>query len=114
MIAQAGSSISLICFLIIVRLSVFAVLNPHTSAQPVSEVSLPAPKHDKNELKESLQLLEADPDCSNLLKCLDFHLDVRIKSAEQFHWCKKSYMACKSHGLLNHLNQLLDAADEVA
>ena len=125
MVAQAGSSISLVCFLFVVRILAWNILSSSYGSQVVpfypdnpSEDQVQVANYqnivDKKTLRESLRLLEENQDCSNLLSCLNFGLDINVENAKDFQRCKRSYLKCKSHGLLPRLNQLLEAVDRVA
>lgn len=123
MLAQGGSSLCLLAFLVAFRVCLNqlysqAHLNQHhvvpsqdTHLELVSgQDSIPT----QQSLRESLRILEQDPDCSMLLKCLSFGLEVHITNANEFQRCKENYRECKSHGHLNHLNKLLESVDNVS
>ena len=119
-LAQAGSSVSLLCFLVIIKMLMFQLLSQGggqalPSVVPTQDLSVPQTQvfhEDKRELQSSLHALQQSPECSKLLQCLDYGLELRVNNASDYEWCKRNYVKCKSQGLLHHLNRLLEAVDE--
>ena len=49
-----------------------------------------------------------------LCRCLNYSLEVSVKSLSEREDCRRSYVSCGDQGLLGHLNTLLQALDERA
>ena len=122
LVAQAGSTLSLVLCLILFKMALYNLLATGGASQNVSqstEVShtplsllLLRDQEDKTELQQSLDLLVSSQACADLLACLNYGLEVRVESAEDYARCKRSYAGCRGQGLLPHLNRLLRAVDE--
>ena len=73
-----------------------------------------------HEILLKLCILSSDPilDKKNAFvfarRCLNYSLEVNVRSWEDREECKRSYVGCKEEGLLDHLNRLLEALDERA
>ena len=120
--AQAGSTLSLVLCLILFKMALYNLLATGGASQNVSQsievahtplsLLLLRDQEDKTELQQSLDLLVSSQACADLLACLNYGLEVRVESAEDYARCKRSYAGCRGQGLLPHLNRLLRAVDE--
>ena len=125
LLAQGGSSFSLICVLFLIKVLIFQLFTTQSPSLPNAGESkhifpmFPYPFRSlqgenqlrKHLLKESLAALQQSDECSRLLSCLNYGLEVRIENAGEFQDCKQYYLKCKSQGLLPHLDRLLEAVD---
>ena len=113
-LAQAGSSLSLLAFLYLVKIVLYTVFSGPGGHAPVligqDLVQTGAPS--KEELRESFRALRSSPNCSALLGCLNFGLSVREDIGEEgIARCKQNFLQCRDEGLLHHLDNLLEAVD---
>lgn len=134
LLAQGGSSFSLLCFLFLIKVLIFQLFTTQSPSLPNSGNSATSSSSSyghlfpmlpyqfqlgfqgqqqlkKHQLKVSLDALQTSEECSRLLSCLNYGLEVRIDDAREFQDCKQYYLGCKSQGLLHHLNSVLEAVD---
>ena len=137
LLAQGGSSFSLLCCLFLTKVLIFQLFTTQSPSLPHSKgagssagdaaasgnmfpmLSNPfqsgfqgGPQQlRKHLLKESLSALQESEECSKLLSCLNYGLEVKIEDAGEFRDCKQYYLRCKTQGLLHHLNRVLEAVD---